>query len=135
MNDKELQTKEAQVSEDRRGRRDFIKKTAATAVAIVASSTLVETALGQPMKAMKAVKLGDRAMLADGRWHTRAEILSRLGLDPNTPPDAWLCVCGCGSNAAALRGQDAKRLLDSGKIKSEMLSPRQLDMIRGIRRR
>ncbi len=126
---------EEDFSENRNERRHFIKLTATTAVGIAVGSGLVQTVLAQQMRPMRAVKLGDRAFLPDGRQYTREDILSRLGLDPTTPPDAWLCVCGCGSNAAALKARDAIKLLDQGKIKNEMLSPRQMDQIRRIRGR
>ncbi len=84
----------------------------------------------------KTISLNDsaKAVMPDGKIAGREEILSMLNLDPSTPPDAWLTILvSFTPNAAALRSQDAKALLQKGSIKQEMLSKSQLDAIGAIR--
>lgn len=54
--------------------------------------------------------LNARAVMPDGKALSREEILSRLGLDPRTPPTAWLTIIGCISNASALLPGDLQRV-------------------------
>jgi hypothetical protein len=59
-----------------------------------------------------------KAVLPDGKILGRGEILAKLGLDPQTTPDAWLAIAGCGSNAAALHLADAQQLVNQGIIQA-----------------
>ena len=56
------------------------------------------------------------AILPGNQELSRAQILSRLGLNPGTPPEAWLAVVSCGSNASALKPAEAKALLKAKKL-------------------
>jgi len=50
--------------------------------------------------------------------------MKQLGLDPTTPPDAWLVITKCTSNASALT-QDERMKLQQRGIKLEMV-PQQM---------
>ncbi len=50
----------------------------------------------------KIAPLNSVCMLPDGKFYTREELMVKLGLDPTTPPEAWICGAGCGSNMAGL---------------------------------
>lgn len=137
MIDKEVKP-EGVKTEDNKDRRDFIKTAAATAIGLAIAPVLVGEAKAQ-MQMMKrarvkrsAVKLNQGAVLPDGKRYTRAQLLGKLGLDPKTPPEAWITIT-CGTHAGALKPEDAKRLLDQGKINKNMLTPRQLNQIRRFR--
>ena len=54
--------------------------------------------------------LNARAVMPDGSTLDRAEILVKLGLNPNTAPTAWLTAIACGSNASALLPSDLSRI-------------------------
>jgi len=54
--------------------------------------------------------LNASAVMPDGSTLGRAEILERLGLNPNTSPTAWLTAVVCGFNASALRPGDLQRV-------------------------
>lgn len=71
-----------------------------------------------------------KTVMPDGKLLSRTELLKRLKLDPSTPPDAWLAIIACGSNASALGVPDAARLLDRGKITARILDARLLNKIR-----
>lgn len=58
-----------------------------------------------------------KAVLPDGKILDREKILSSLNLDPSTPPDAWLAIVACGSNATALLDKDFKTLVKNDVIK------------------
>ena len=60
-----------------------------------------------------------KAVMPDGKVVDRSAILKQLGLDPSTPPDAWLAVVACGSNAAALRPQTREQLIKKGVMRKE----------------
>jgi hypothetical protein len=100
------------------GRRDFMK---AAAVAGLAAGGV----LGGEVKAWAA---GEKAVLPDGSALTREQLLTRLGLDPSTPPEAWITIVSCGSNAAALKRVDAERLMKGGKLKGAELGSRLQDL-------
>lgn len=68
------------------------------------------------------IALNARAILPDGNQLSRAEILEQLNLNPNTPPEAWLNIVACGSNAAALNLQDAKTLNEQGTLSDVQLA-------------
>ncbi len=57
-----------------------------------------------------------KAVMADGKILDRAAILSQLGLNPATAPDAWLTVVACGGNASALHPGDAQQLINRGVL-------------------
>lgn len=59
-----------------------------------------------------------KAVMADGRTLDRAAVLSQLGLNPATPPDAWLTIVACGGNASALHPGDAQQLINKGVLQA-----------------
>lgn len=71
---------------------------------------------------VRAVKK-QRAVMPDGKLRSRAEMMKELGLDPSTPPDAWLSIIGCLVNGSALTPQQRQVLEQRGmKFKgNEML--------------
>jgi hypothetical protein len=99
------------------GRRDFIKKAAVAGIAAGA-------ALGSSQESVDAQPANAKAVLPDGKAHTREELLTRLGLDPSTSPEAWIAITSCGSNASALKRPDAERLLKAGKLQGAELGTR-----------
>lgn len=104
-------------------RREFLKAAGTAAVASLAvkgSSGHAQTKVNP-----SAVPLNQVAVLPDGSKLGRAEILQRLGLDPNTPPDAWLSIYSCGTNGAALKPSDAESL-----FKRNIIDARTLEQIR-----
>lgn len=84
-------------------------------------------------KANVALNETSKAILPDGKEVTREEILKQLNLDPTVPVDAWLNIAACGSNATALKAEDANTLLNENVIKNDMLLKNQLDEIKKIR--
>jgi hypothetical protein len=58
----------------------------------------------------KIASLNARAVMPNGELLDRAQILEKLGLNPNTSPTAWLTVAVCGSNASALLPDDLQRV-------------------------
>jgi hypothetical protein len=60
------------------------------------------------------VALNSKAVLPSGKLASRADILSQLGLNSGTPPEAWLAVIACGVNASALGFQEAEVLVSRG---------------------
>jgi len=106
----------------KKDRRDFLKIAAVGAVSVAASPLLVKgvAAAGVPEspKLMKDAAAADtmrinpnaKAVLPSGKLADRRGILSQLGLDPSTPIDAWLCICSCAVNAAALTDRTRKQL-------------------------
>lgn len=74
-----------------------------------------------------------KAVLPDGSKISRKALLKKLGLNPSTPPDAWLAIIACGSNAAAINLKDARKLLNRGMISARTLDSRMLRRIRGGR--
>jgi len=57
-----------------------------------------------------------KAVMPDGQVLDRGAILSKLGLNPNVTPDAWLAIIGCGGNASALHTGDAQQLINKGAL-------------------
>ncbi|MBI2016528.1 MAG: twin-arginine translocation signal domain-containing protein, partial [Candidatus Rokubacteria bacterium] len=109
--------KDSQAEPEDEGRRDFMKKAAAAGLAAGAvvgaeSAVWAQRPVG-----------GGKAFLPDGKLHTREELLTKLGLDPGTSPEAWITIT-CGSNAAALKLGDAERLMKAGKLKGAELGQR-----------
>ncbi len=66
---------------------------------------------------VRAINQNARAVMPGGDLADRAEILSRLGFDPSTPPDAWLAIVACGSNASALRSNQVRVLERAGALR------------------
>lgn len=78
-----------------------------------------------------SVKINPRAVALGrkGERLSRRDILEQLGLNPGTPPDAWLAIVGCGSNASALRTDELKNLVDRGVISKRSLDAANLKRI------
>lgn len=95
-------------------RRDIVA-TAAGAVAVAtAGAAAAQTFKRQHGPALqmgaRGLNKGAMAILPDGSLADRAQILNKLGLNPNTPPDAWLAIVSCGSNASALTPQQLESI-------------------------
>ena len=103
------------MSEDVKSRREAIGAIAIGAGGLIAGSAAAQTK-PQVRRLNKA-----KAVMPDGSQLDRAQVLSKLGLDPTTPPDAWLTVIGCGSNASALRPDQLKALVRSKRLNPAML--------------
>lgn len=97
-------------------RRDFIKD------AIVGTGGAALAGAAAPAFA-QAQKLNPAAtaVMPDGSQKDRKAILSQLGLDPNTSPEAWLTIVACGKNASALRQDQLRSVIQKGAIKKEQL--------------
>jgi hypothetical protein len=108
--------------EDSETRRDLIKMTIGAAVGVVAIGETA-SALGADVKLAPrgSLALNNRAVLPGGREMTRGEILQSLNLNPKTPPEAWLSITSCGSNAAGLNFHDAEALSKMGKLDAQSL--------------
>ena len=111
-----MTSKKKEMSARDENRRDFMKGTVGV---LVAGATLG----GIPGEA-HAQSANQKAVLPDGRAYSRGELLQRLGLDPNTPPEAWITI-GCVINSAALKLRDAERLVESGKLDRKQLTTQQ----------
>jgi TAT (twin-arginine translocation) pathway signal sequence len=116
---------------DNQQRRDFLKTATATAAGLAAGAIA-----GERRAQAQAVPLNPagKTVLPDGRKVDRKQVLDILGLDSNTPADAWLTIY-CSVNASALKTRDAQRLLDSKAIDASTLSPVQLRAIEQIRKK
>lgn len=57
-----------------------------------------------------------KAVMPNGSLLDRAAVLRQLGLDPSAPPDAWLTIAACGSNASALTTEQLTTLERAGKL-------------------
>ena len=64
------------------------------------------------------IPINNRAVFPDGSTLNRAQILERLGLNPGTPPDAWLNIIGCGSNASALTFEQAREVAITRSVRA-----------------
>jgi len=106
---------------DTEQRRKFFKQAAAAAAGVVVGPSLLREAkaAGQTV----AINPGAKAVMPSGQQLDRKAILSQLGLNPNTPPDAWLAVIGCGSNASALKPGSREELMRRGALRPEVMSP------------
>lgn len=101
-----------------KGRRDLIAAAATGAAGLAVAGA----AAGQPRTPqVRSLNPNAKAVLPDGRKLDRAAVLSQLGLDPNTPPDAWLAIVVCGSNASALRPGELQSLVRKGTLKTNEL--------------
>ena len=128
-----------------KSRRDFVVG-ASVAAGAAALGSSAEAQMRQPQRqidpsALRAIQNNSadslainpqaRAMMPGGTPVDRAEILTRLGLNPNTPPDAWLAIVGCGVNASALSSQQIGVLDRAGVTNSMRDIQRPLNNNRG----
>lgn len=107
---------------DKPERRDFLKATLAAGLAAPAAA---QVSAGRP----RAINPQAKAVMPNGEVLTREQILERLGLDAKTPPDAWLVIVGCGSNAAALGMDRLRQLVRDKKINLQQLDPEVRDQL------
>lgn len=82
-----------------------------------------------PVKTMR-VNTAAKAITSGNKMLSRAEILGKLGLDPRTPPEAWLAIVACGSNASALKATEARTLVDANKLRATSFHRSVVDKIR-----
>jgi hypothetical protein len=105
-------------------RRGFIKAAAVASAGAAVGSSLINTpADAQPTAgSIQSARINRqaKAILSGGKIVSREEVLSQLGLNPQTPPDAWLAIVACGSNASALKPGELQELVKSGQIKREI---------------
>ena len=111
MIDRELQMTE------KISRRDVVKSSTVgmTVVAATVATGGVASAQMEGYSAKRnlgtvSINPNAKAVLPGGINLSRAEILSKLGLNPNTPPDAWLAIISCGSNGSALMNAGTMRM-------------------------
>ncbi|SMC80913.1 Tat (twin-arginine translocation) pathway signal sequence [Desulfocicer vacuolatum DSM 3385] len=99
----------------KKDRRNFIKKTAVVAMGGVAGGVGFSI---ESLAQTKIRRINRQAtiVMPNGKLRTRAELMKQLGLNPQTPPDAWLAICGggCGSNASALDLNTRQKLIKRG---------------------
>jgi hypothetical protein len=133
--------RENPVEEKVRNRRDFLKASAVALAGLSFGAMLTNTAAAQTvertqvknLQAMKSnlmLNASAKSVMPNGSLLGRGELLSRLNLNPSTPPDAWLAIFGCGSNAGALDIRDVRILMQKGVVKEDMLFEHQLKMLR-----
>ena len=111
---------------DKKNRREFLKQSAVAAVGMtggvgLASEVLAQAKIKSLNKAAKIKPLPknikNMSLMPDGSLKSRQEILRQLGFNPNTPPDAWLSICGgigCSANSAAISPGDRQQLMRRG---------------------
>lgn len=104
-------SEENRIGKAKLNRRDVVTTSAAGAAAVVAAAGAaaaqtfqVQHGATQQMGASRLNKEA-KAILPDGSLADRGAILTKLGLNPNTPRDAWLAIVNCGRNASALTSQ------------------------------
>lgn len=106
-------------------RRDFLKKASVVAMGgvgggiVFSKEALAQSSTESLNKARGITTMASQkgtVVMPDGSLRTRAELMRQLGLNPSTPPDAWLAICGggCGSNASALDMQTRQKLMQRG---------------------
>jgi len=119
------------MSKDRR--RDFLKG-AGVAAAAVAGTAAGSLAAAGKADAQSSVKVNPnaRAVMPNGAQMSRPQVLRQLGLDPSTPPDAWLAVTVCGLNASALTERQLQTLDSKGQLKLNAQDLRSLEKLRDI---
>lgn len=110
---------------EKRDRRDFLK----------AAAVGVAGAAGAPLLMGEAAAAGSsrmnpnaKAVMPNGKEMSRADILSTLGLDPGTAPDAWLTIVACGSNASALTARSKEQLMKKGVLDAKQLKGMEMQM-------
>jgi len=80
-----------------------------------------------------AINPSATALMSNGTHLDRPAILSKLGLDPHTPVDAWLAIVACGSNASALHNNDLRTIVSKGTLQgAAMTELKALAKTRGI---
>ena len=95
-------------------RRDFLKKAAlASVTGAGAAAGLTATEALADVRTMK-INTDAKAVLADGKVRTRGELMTQMGLNPSTSPDAWLNILICGINAGALTTAERNVLTQRG---------------------
>lgn len=107
-------------------RRNFLKGSGAAVVGAAAATATATTADAQNVRLNPKAK----AVLPSGKQLSRGEILSQLGLDPGTSPEAWLAIIVCGSNASALKPNQLRGLVERGTINKNMLDKNSLQMLK-----
>ena len=109
---------------EKKDRRDFLKAAAVGVAGAAAGPMLMREAA-----AAGAVQINQsaKAMLPSGKLADRRAILSQLGLNPGTSPDAWLAIIACGSNASALTDMSKQQLMRKGVLKEG-----QMEMQKGM---
>jgi hypothetical protein len=108
-------------------RRKFLKTAGAATVGIGAAGA----ALAQAPTQSIAINRSAKAVLPGGQMADRAQVLQKLGLDPATPPDAWLSITSCGQNASALSPAELKGLVQKGTLKQNELDAHSVQKLRG----
>lgn len=122
----------APAEERARERREFLKVSAAAAAGLALGSAL--PAAGQVSKRANVnLNPGARSLMPDGRLLGRVDLLRALNLDPTTPPDAWLTIFSCSSNAGGLLARDARALMERGVLKRDQLTPHQVEQLAKLR--
>jgi hypothetical protein len=123
---KAMKDEKRAMTEEEKNRRELLKTSAVLATAGMVGGLGIaqeglaaeQSPLRSPLKQARVTSVNANAKLVmpDGSVKTRAEVLSQLGLNPNTPPDAWLAGCGggCGSNASALDMKTRENLMRRG---------------------
>jgi len=102
----------------RTSRRQVISAAATGAAGLAVAGAAVAQPVGIQARTLNT---NAKAVMPNGKALDRTAVLSQLGLDPNTPPDAWLTVIGCGSNASALKPGDLQSLVARGVLKANQL--------------
>jgi hypothetical protein len=97
-------------------RRTFLRDSALVALGGAAVAGAPVSFSKEALAAQRNISINTdaKALMPDGKMKTRTELMTQLGLDPTTPPDAWLSITSCGSNAAALTGEQMKSLQSRG---------------------
>ena len=114
-------------------RREFLKASVAAFAGLSFWSLFTKPAYAQQVRMMKSnmkLNAAAKSVMPDGSLLGRNEILLKLNLDPSTPPDAWLAIFSCGSNAGALGIRDIRVLMKRGVLKENMLLEHQLKLLR-----
>jgi len=117
-------------------RRKFLKTAGAATVGIGAAGAAMAQAQPQAQPRAQtqpqtmAINRSAKAVLPGGKIVDRGQILQQLGLDPTTPPDAWLSISNCGSNASALSPAELKGLVQRGTLKQNELDAHSLQKLR-----
>jgi len=86
-------------------RREFLKDSALAVAGGVAASSI-----GSAFAETVNVNPSATTVMPNGQLSSREEVLRQLGLNANTPPDAWLAIFGCGANAAGLTNSQRQEL-------------------------
>ena len=112
---------------DKKDRRDFLKAAAVGVAGAAAGPMLMREAAAA---GTQRINPNAKAVMPNGALKDRRAILSQLGLNPGTSPDAWLAIFGCGSNASALTKNTREQLMRKG-----VLQEGQMDLQQGVKMR